>query len=596
MAKLAGRRVLPLPGPALTKFGANVAGTVTGPRLVARDAVVAEVFEVLLRSRNNNAVLIGPPGVGKSAVVTEVARRLAVRDAPAALSGRTLVQLDVRALMSGAQVRGQLEDRIGGIVKELITYDGGLVPVFDDLTGMLEQGPLSEIDLLHLLAPVLDSSAVPALATADERLDQHPTLERRILARFQPVRLDELSVADTLAVLSAHAPVLAAHHGVSIDEAVQAQATRLAQRYVRHRAMPDSALSLLDQAGAHARLTGGPDAAISPSDVAAVASRWSSVPLEHLLDEEAGRLIDMERILQRRVVGQDAALAAVAHAARRARTQLHDPARPLGSFLFLGPTGVGKTELARALSALLFDDEEALVRIDMSEYMERHQVARLIGAPPGYIGYGEGGQLTDAVRVRPYCVVLLDELEKAHPDVFNLLLQIMEDGRLTDGQGRTVDFRHSMLILTSNCGSEHIVHRDRPADQAGVRERVMEAVRERFRPEFLNRIDEIIVFNRLSRDVIRRVVDIQVSRLQQRLDGQGIRLALTAAARDWLAERGHDPDYGARPLRRLIRREVEEPLALLLLSEPEAFARGQVEIDAEPGCPRLTIRTAVAEA
>jgi ATP-dependent Clp protease ATP-binding subunit ClpC len=595
MAKLAGRRVLPLPGPAMARFGLEVTGAAGGPPLVAREAEVAEVFEVLLRSRNNNAVLIGPPGAGKSAVVTEVARRLALRDAPEALAGRTVVQLDVRALMAGAQVRGQLEDRISGVVKELISYGGGLVPVFDDLAALLEQGPLSEIDLLHLLGPVLDAAAVPTLATADERLDQHPGLERRVLARFQPVRLAELGVADTLAVLAAHAPALAAHHRVSIDEAVLAHAARLAQRYLRHRALPDSALSLLDQAGAHARLAEEPTAAISPNDVAAVASRWSSVPLEHLLDDEASRLVDLERVLQRRVVGQEAALAAVANAARRARTQLHDPARPLGSFLFLGPTGVGKTELARALSALLFEDEGALVRIDMSEYMERHQVARLIGAPPGYIGYGEGGQLTDAVRVRPYCVVLLDELEKAHSDVFNLLLQIMEDGRLTDGQGRTVDFRHSMLILTSNCGSEHIVHRDRPADQDGVRERVMEAVRGQFRPEFLNRIDEIIVFNRLSRDVIRRVVDIQVSRLQQRLDGQGIRLMLTAAARDWLAEHGHDPDYGARPLRRLIRREVEEPLALLLLSQPEELARGQVEIDAEPAGSRLMLRTAGRE-
>lgn len=592
MAKFASRRVLPVLGPALARFGAEVGRAVGGPALVAREAEITGVFEVLLRQRNNNAVLIGPPGAGKSALVTEVARRLALPGAPDALGGRILVQLDVHALVAGAQVRGQLEDRIAAVVKELISYDGGLIPVFDDLAALLERGPLSEIDLLHLLGPVLETGSVPALATVDERLDQHPHLERRVLARFQPIRLAGLTEAETVAVLSAHAPALAAHHGLSIDEAALTHAARLAQRYVRHRALPDSALSLLDQAGACARLAQEPAGKISVNDVAAVASRWSSVPLQRLLDDEASRLVGLERILHQRVVGQEAALSAVANAARRARTQLHDPTRPLGSFMFLGPTGVGKTELARVVSAVLFEDDSALVRIDMSEYMERHQVARLIGAPPGYVGYGEGGQLTDAVRLRPYCVVLLDELEKAHPDVFNLLLQIMEDGRLTDGQGRTVDFRHTMLILTSNCGSEHIVHRDRPAGQEGVRERVMDAVRKQFRPEFLNRIDEIVVFNRLSRDVIRRVVDIQVSRLQQRLDGRGIRLVLTPSAREWLAEHGHDPDYGARPLRRLIRREVEEPLALLMLSDPGALGRGQVEIDAEPAGSRLVLRTA----
>ena len=567
MAGSPARQVLPVPGPTLTKYGRDLtrAALLTAPA-VGREDEVREVFEVLLRWRHNNAIIRGRPGAGKTALVMEIARRLAEGKAPAALGLRGVVEINIRALVAGAGVRGQLEERAAAVVKELVSYGGGLVACFDDLPSLLSSASAGGLDLLRLIAPVLDSPDIPCLATAD--VDTTLTagdFERQVDASFQAIRLQEPDHVQAVAMIGSLLPAVEAHHGVTIAPEAVDHAAHLARRYVKARALPDSALSLLDQAAAFSRLNDGPHPHLGPEDVAAVASRWTGIPLQQLLDEEATRLARLEEILHRRVVGQVAAVTAVANAVRRARARLADPNRPVGSFLFLGPTGVGKTELARALATLLFKDEAALVRVDMSEYMERHQIARLIGAPPGYVGYGEGGQLTESVRQRPYSIVLLDELEKAHSDVFNLLLQIMEDGRLTDGQGHTIDFRNAVIIMTSNCGSEHIVQLAEASEEK-VREKVMEEVRARFKPEFLNRIDDIIVFHRLTREEIRGVVDIQVGRLGERLQEYGVSLQLTPDASDWLAAQGYDIEYGARPLKRLIQRALADPLALRVVA------------------------------
>ena len=572
----------PIPGPTLSRYGQNLTQAAVATRpLVGRESEVAEVFEVLLRWRHNNALILGRPGVGKTAVVVEVARRMALGGAPPGLRGCGMVELNMRALVAGASMRGQIEERAAAVVRELQSYHGSLVIVFDDLPALLANASIGGVDLLRLFGPVLESAQIPTLATADsEHLQSHPELKRQVGAQFQTIQLDEPGHSQVLEMLEFWVRVIEAHHGVSISPATLEHTAHLARRFLKMRALPDSALSLLDQAAAATRLTEEKSQVVGSEQVAAVASRWTGIPLQNLLDEEAARLARLEEVLHRRVVGQDAAVIAVANAVRRVRARLADPSRPVGSFLFLGPTGVGKTELARALAALLFQDEAAMVRIDMSEYMERHQIARLIGAPPGYVGYDQGGQLTDAVRQRPYSIILLDELEKAHSDVFNLLLQIMEDGRLTDGLGQTVDFRHTVIIMTSNCGSKHIVELTTASEQE-VRERVMEDVRTQFKPEFLNRIDEIIVFQRLRRDEIRQVVDIQIARLQERLaEEYRIELVLTLAARDWLAAKGYDIEYGARPLKRLIRRELEDLLARRVVAG-EFRSGGRVLIDVD---------------
>ncbi len=574
---------LPIAGPTLSRYGRDLTRlAITAHPLIGREAEVTEAFEVLLRWRHNNALIIGRPGSGKTAMIVELARQTAIGIAPAGLAGRGLVELNVRALIAGASMRGQLEERVGAVVRELQGYHGALIVVFDDLPALLATTSVGGADLLGLFGPILESPEMPTLATADgDLLQEHSDLKRQVEAQFQPIQLNEPPHPQVLEMLEFWVGSIEAHHGVSITPTALEHAAHLARRFLKTRALPDSALSLLDQAAAATRLTQEKSPVVGPEQVAAVASHWTGIPLQNLLDEEAARLASLETVLHRRVVGQDAAVTAVANAVRRVRARLADPSRPVGSFLFLGPTGVGKTELARALAALLFQDEAAMVRIDMSEYMERHQIARLIGAPPGYVGYNRGGQLTDAVRQRPYSIVLLDELEKAHPDVFNLLLQIMEDGRLTDGLGQTVDFRHTVIIMTSNCGSEHIVELSAASEDA-VRERVMEDVRARFKPEFLNRIDEIIVFHRLSRDEIRNVVDIQVARLQERLAAEyKIELVLTPAARDWLAAKGYDIEYGARPLKRLIRRELEDKLALRVVAGEFRAVGGRVLVDVD---------------
>ena len=575
----------PIPGPTLNRYGRDLTRLAVSTRpLVGRESEVAEVFEVLLRWRHNNALILGRPGVGKTALVVEVVRQMAMGGAPPGLAGRGAVELNMRSLIAGASMRGQLEERTVGVIRELEGYRGSLIIAFDDLPALLSSASVGGTDLLRLFGAVLESSEIPTLATADDDLlREHPELRRQVEAQFQVIQLNEPLHPQAIEMLESWVGDIEAHHGVSIPPAVLEHAAHLARRFLKTRALPDSALSLLDQAAATTRLTEGMNAVVGSEQVAAVASRWTGIPLQNLLDEEAARLARLEEVLHRRVVGQDAAVTAVANAVRRVRARLADPGRPVGTFLFLGPTGVGKTELARALAALLFQDEAAMVRIDMSEYMERHQIARLIGAPPGYVGYDRGGQLTDAVRQRPYSIVLLDELEKAHSDVFNLLLQIMEDGRLTDGQGQTVDFRHAVIIMTSNCGSVHIVELTQASEEE-VRERVMEDVRAQFKPEFLNRIDEIIVFHRLTRDEIRRVVDIRVAQLQERLAAEyKIELILTPAARDWLAMKGYDIEYGARPLKRLIRRELEDKLALRVVAGEIRFGGGRVLVDADTG-------------
>jgi len=585
----AEQQLLPGFGPALRKYGRNLSTEPLAHDVVAREAELHEVFEILLRWRQNNALIVGRSGVGKTAVIREVARRLATGSATPDLGVRGIVEIDVRALVAGASIRGQLEERAVSVVREIESYAGALIPVFDDLPALIGGAALGDFDLLRLLEPLLAARDIPCIASAAvlERA-AGDEIEGRVGAYFQVVRLVQPDHGAVVMILRNVAGELERHHGVSFAPEVFELAAAVARKHLKARALPDSAIALLDQAAAKKRVSQGTDRVIGVRDIAEVAARWTYLPLQQLLDEEASRLVNLEQILHRRVVGQDAAVHAISNAVRRARSRLADPARPLGSFLFLGPTGVGKTELGKALAQFLFHDELAMVRIDMSEYMERHQVARLIGAPPGYVGYAEGGQLTNSVVDRPYCVVLLDELEKAHPDVFNLLLQVMEDGRLTDGRGATVDFSQTVIIMTSNCGSEHIVElADSP--EATVRERVMSAVRERFKPEFLNRIDDTIVFARLTREELRHIVDIQAARLGERLAPSGLQLVLTDAARDFLAAQGYDIQYGARPLRRVIRRELEDPIAMLLVSRDRNNLGSIVTADAIGGRIVITV-------
>ena len=653
--------------------------------VIGRDEEIRRVIQVLSRRTKNNPVLIGEPGVGKTAIAEGLALRIVNGDVPESLKDRRLLSLDLGALVAGAKYRGEFEERLKALLQEVTHGAGDIVLFIDELHTLVGAGKAEgAMDASNMLKPALARGELHCIgATTLDEYRQHIEKDAALARRFQPAFVDEPTVADTISILRGLKDKYELHHSVRITDGAIVGAATLSNRYITDRFLPDKAIDLVDEAASRKRMTidskpesideldrrimqlkierealkketdkGSKDRltalekelaeleqqsaeltakwqaekgklagvqtlkeqleqsrhelevaqrqgdlakageiaygripeleqkleeaeadsaqemvqeAVTDSDIAAVVSRWTGVPVEKMLEGERDKLLQMETKLHERVIGQDEAVTAVSNAVRRARAGLQDPNRPLGSFLFLGPTGVGKTELCKTLAAFLFDDEQAMLRIDMSEYMEKHSVARLIGAPPGYVGYEEGGALTEAVRRRPYQVILFDEVEKAHADVFNIMLQVLDDGRLTDSHGRTVDFRNVMIILTSNLGSEFLaaLNEDQPA--AAARDEVMTVVQTAFRPEFLNRLDEIILFNRLGRADMSGIVDIQLRRLASLLEDRKLSLDLSDAAKRWLAEAGYDPVYGARPLKRTIQRNLQDPLARLIL-------------------------------
>ncbi len=635
--------------------------------VIGRDQEIRRVIQVLCRRTKNNPVLIGEAGVGKTAIVEGLAQKIADGEVPELLANKKLVQLDMAAMIAGSKYRGEFEERLKGVLDEIKAAEGNIIVFLDEMHTLVGAGAAEgAMDASNIMKPALARGELRCIGatTLDEyreNIEKDPALERRL----QPVFVEEPSVEDTIEILRGLRPRYEEHHGVKIsDEALEA-AAKLSARYISDRHLPDKAIDLVDEAASKLRIDTydlppkpealrkeiaelnekGTEAAergnyeeaekikakvdelmaklpvaeqkwaeldgkdiddtVDAEDIAAVVSQWTGIPVLDMLEEETHKLLDMERRLHKRVKGQDEAVRAVSEAIRRARAGLSDPRRPIGSFIFLGPTGVGKTELARALAEFLFDDEDAMVRIDMSEYMEKHSVSRLIGAPPGYVGYEEGGQLTEAVRRRPYRVILLDEIEKAHPDVFNILLQVLEDGRLTDNAGRVVDFSNTVVIMTSNIGAREIMDSDHIGFKAGtsdddderrrqlnyerIKARVTEALKRTFRPEFLNRIDEIIVFHPLSEAEMLEIVDLMIERVQDNLAERGIKLEITTAAKQLLAEEGYDPKLGARPLRRVIQKQVENPVANAILRGE--FQEGStILIDAGDG--RIEVKAA----
>jgi len=653
--------------------------------VIGRDEEIRRTMQVLSRRTKNNPVLIGEPGVGKTAIVEGLALRIVNGDVPEGLKDKKLLALDLGAMVAGSKYRGEFEERLKAVLSEITAAAGEIVLFIDELHTLVGAGKAEgAMDASNMLKPALARGELHCIgATTLDEYRKNIEKDAALARRFQPVFVDEPSVEDTISILRGIKEKYELHHGVRITDAAIVAAATLSNRYITDRFLPDKAIDLMDEAASRLRmeveskpeaideldrrivqlkierealkkesdlasrdrleklvkeleeleqrsaeltaqwraekdklagaqklkeqldqaraeldivqrrgdwsrageLTYGVipelerklkdvessetgrmvDEAVTEEHIAAVVSRWTGIPVDKMLSGEREKLLNMEQNLRRRVVGQDEAIIAVSNAIRRARAGLQDPNRPLGSFLFLGPTGVGKTELTRALAEFLFDDESAMVRIDMSEYMEKHSIARLIGAPPGYVGYDEGGTLTEAVRRRPYQVILFDEVEKAHPDVFNVLLQVLDDGRLTDGQGRTVDFRNTLIVLTSNLGSEALASLPERADVSVAREAVMNAVRAAFRPEFLNRLDEILLFRRLSRDDMKGIVTIQLERLRKLLGDRKITLEVDTTASAWLANAGYDPVYGARPLKRVIQRELQNPLAQQIL-------------------------------
>src|SRR3954449_645113 len=654
--------------------------------VIGRDEEIRRTIQVLSRRTKNNPVLIGEPGVGKTAIVEGLALRILNGDVPESLKDKKLLVLDLGALIAGAKDRGEFEERLKAVLQEGTSAEGGIVLFIDEMHTLIGAGKADgAMDASNLLNPALARGELHCIgATTLDEYQKHVEKDAALARRFQPIFVSEPSVEDTISILRGLKDKYEQHHGVRITDSALVAATTLSNRYITDRFLPDKAIDLMDEAaarlkmqvdskpeeldsidreivrlkieqealkkesdpGSKARLktlevelsalekqsadltarwqseksklsdaqklkaeldnartelanaqrrgefqkagelaygripelekklktieaNDGKGAmveeAVTADHVAQVVSRWTGVPVDRMLEGEKEKLLRMEEELSKRVIGQAEAVQAVSTAVRRARAGLQDPHRPIGSFMFLGPTGVGKTELTKALAEYLFDDETALIRIDMSEYMEKHAVARLIGAPPGYVGYEEGGALTEAVRRRPYQVILFDEVEKAHPDVFNVLLQVLDDGRLTDGQGRTVDFRNTMIVLTSNLGSEYLAALPDGAPASDAREQVMAVVRSAFRPEFLNRLDEVILFNRLSRAQMKDIVAIQLERLKKLLLDRRLQLQLSDRALEWLANAGYDPVYGARPLKRAIQRSLQDPLALMLL-------------------------------
>ncbi len=681
---------------ALAKFGRDLTQLANTGKLdpvVGRDEEIRRVIQVLSRRSKNNPVLIGEPGVGKTAIAEGLAQRILAGDVPDSLKDRRLIALDIGALIAGAKYRGEFEDRLKAVLREVSEAEGKVVLFIDELHTIVGAGAAEgAADAANMLKPALARGELHCVgATTLDEYRKHIEKDAALERRFQPVFVGEPNVQDTISILRGLKERYEVHHGVRIQDAALVAATTLSHRYISDRFLPDKAIDLMDEAASRVRvqidskpeeldqlerrstqleierealkkedddasrrrlenvskeiaeLRSSSDALearwqnekeliasvrsakgrreeleaeldrssragnleraaeiryrdlielekeleekqqalaalheqgsvlseeVTAEEIAEIVSKWTGVPVAKMLESEQQKLVQMEAQLATRVIGQQPALTAVSNAVRRARAGLQDPERPIGSFIFLGPTGVGKTETARALAEFLFDDEHAMVRIDMSEFMEKHSVSRMIGAPPGYVGYDEGGHLTEAVRRRPYCVVLFDEIEKAHPDVLNVLLQILDDGRLTDGQGRTVDFRNAVLIMTSNIGSQFIVdlvEGDDPDKQAELEERVLEALRGHFKPEFLNRVDDIIIYHQLEKQQIHSIAEIQLQRVARLLGEKRLELELTPAAKNLIAERGFDPRYGARPLKRVIQRQIQDPLAIRIL-------------------------------
>ncbi len=545
---------------------------------VGREDEIRRMLQVLARREENNPLLVGDNGTGRTALVEALASRIAAGDVPAMLADRRIIALDSGALVAGTRLRGELEERMRAILDAVRDSGGRVILFLPDLATFLQtKGGAGD-----MLANALSRGEVRALGrcTPDQLRtinDEASSLSRR----FVPIQIQPPSPEEAIAILLGVKPRFEDAHGVRISQSAVEAAVRFARRYLAGRELPKSAIDLIDESAARVQLgLGGeePGESVGPEDVAEVVSLWTGVPAAKMMEEEAEKLLDMEARLRRRVVGQDHAVNALSKAVRRGRVGLRDPKRPIGSFLFLGPTGVGKTELAKALAEFLFDDEAALTRLDMSEFMEKHMVARLLGAPPGYVDSEAGGFLTEAVRQRPYSVILFDEVEKAHPDVFNILLQVLEDGRLTDSRGRVAHFRDAVIIMTSNVGSELIL--DHGGSDDDLREEIEERLRDYFRPEFLNRVDEVLIFDRLGKDELAAILEIQLRQLRALLEPQGIELVLSESAKSRLIELGYEPAFGARPLKRVLVREVQDPLAEALLRR-EFTAGDTITIDCD---------------
>ncbi|MER7013680.1 ATP-dependent Clp protease ATP-binding subunit [Saccharopolyspora sp. NPDC000359] len=587
--------------PRLDEFGLDLTELARAGRLdpvVGRDAEIEQAIEVLGRRSKNNPVFVGDPGVGKTAIVEGLARRIVEGAVPWSLADVRVVSLDLAGMVAGAKYRGEFEQRFRDVMAEIRANRDSVLVFIDELHSIVGAGAgEGSMDAGTMLKPALARGELRLIgATTVEEYRKHVEKDPALERRFAPIMVDEPSVADTVVVLEGLRERYQRHHRVRIDDSALAAAAELSQRYIADRFLPDKAVDLLDQACSRVRLRRGGEvresAVFEPTvvadDVADVVASRTGIPVADVSAADVERLLGLEEQLRSRVVGQDAAVASVAEAVRRARAGLADPDRPIGSFLFLGPTGVGKTELARALAQALFGDAQRLLRLDMGEFQEKHTVSRLVGAPPGYVGYGEAGQLTDRVRRQPYSVVLLDEVEKAHPDVFNTLLQVLDAGRLTDSQGRLVDFRNVVVIMTSNIGADRIM--DAGADAGESALVVLEELRAFFRPEFINRIDDVVVFRPLAAQQLRRIASLLLERTAAQLEAKGVRLVVSDAGLDWLVQRGYQPEFGARPLRRVIARELDNRLASMVLGGAVS-AGDQVSVDVVDGELSLGVST-----